>query len=336
MVQTTFTSQAYESIKRVTKKEKFLTEMEQIVPWQLLLDKIAPYYHAGQTCGRRPRDLLLMLKMYLLSLWYHLADEACEDECYSCLPFQKFMGVNLLGNETVPDATTLENFRHLIEEHNLADEIQATILEMLDDKGFIMHGGTITDATIVIASSSTKNKDKQRDPDMKSTKKGSNYYFGSKIHTGVDAGSGAIVNSTVTAANEADITQAVHNYRVDDDVRYGDAGFTGVDKRPEIALSDTFNSTKRTNAEVEYRTSKRPKSCTEKHKNSNDINWEEHIESRKASVRGKVEYPFYVLKRIFGINRCIYRGLAKNTSRFTMGLALVNLYMFRHRLAANG
>lgn len=336
MVQTTFAAQEYEGQKRVTKKEKFLSEMDQIVPWQLLLDIIKPHYHAGQTRGRRARDLLLMLKMYLLSLWYDLSDEACEDECYSCLPFQKFLGVNLLGDETVPDATTLENFRHLIEEHHLADEIQANILKMLDDKGFIMHGGTITDAMIVTASSSTKNKDKHRDPEMKSTKKGSNYYFGSKIHTGVDAGSGAVVNSTVTAANEADITQAVHNYRIDDDVRYGDAGFTGVDKRPEIALSDTFNSTERINEEVEYRTSKRPKSRTEKHKNSHDINWEKHIESRKASVRGKVEYPFYVLKRIFGMSRCIYKGLAKNASRFTMGLALVNLYMFRHRLAVNG
>jgi IS5 family transposase len=334
MQQVTFATQEYESMKRVTKKEKFLTEMETVVPWKLLLDIIRPYYHPGQKRGRRPRDLLLMLKMYLLSIWYHLADEACEDECYSCLPFQKFLGVNLLGDESVPDATSLENFRHLLEAHKLADAIQEKIAALLDSKGLIMHGGTITDATIAVAPSSTKNEKRQRDPEMKSTRKGKNYYFGSKIHIGVDAGSGAIVNSTVTAANEADITQAVNCYREDDDVRYGDAAYIGVEKRREMELSDLFNSGKRTRAEVEYRTSKRPKSRTEKH--SYPINWEQRIESGKSSVRGKVEYPFYILKRIFGLNRCIYKWLPKNENRFTIGLALVNLYMFRHRLAPQG
>ena len=230
----------------------------------------------------------------------------------------------------MPDATSLENFRHLIERNKLAEAIQAKVVEMLDGKGLIMHGGTITDATIMSASSSTKNKDKQRDPEMKSTKKGSNYYFGAKLHTGVDAGSGAIVNQTTTAANEVDITQAVNNYRKDDDVRYGDAAFTGVDKRAEIEFSDTFNQTERTEEGVEYRINRRPKSRTEKHKDG--INWEQRIESQKSVVRGKVEYPFYVLKRIFGINRCIYKGITKNGNRFTMGLTLVNLYMFRGRL----
>ena len=328
--QTTYAEQEYRTQKRVTRKEKFLDEMEKIVPWQLLLDLILPFYHANQTCGRKPNPLLLMLKMYLLQLWYHLSDEACEDECYSCLPFQKILGVNFLGDETVPDATSLENFRHLIESNKLADAIQAKVIEMLDDKGLIMHGGTITDATIMSASSSTKNKDKRRDAEMKSTKKGSNYYFGAKLHTGVDAGSGAIVSQTTTAANESDITQAVNNYRKDDDVRYGDAAFTGVDKRPETELSDTFNQTERAEEEVEYRINRRPKSCKEKH--DYGINWEQQIESQKAGVRGKVEYPFYVLKRIFGINRCIYKGIAKNGNRFAMGLALVNLYMFRGRL----
>jgi IS5 family transposase len=334
MRQTTFATAEYENTKRVTKKERFLTEMQQIVPWQLLVDIISPFYHAGQTRGRRARDLILMIKMYLLQLWYSLSDEACEDECYSCLPFQKFLGVNLLGEETVPDATTLENFRHLIEEHNLADEIQLRILEMLDDKGFIMRGGTITDATIAAAASSTKNQDKQRDPEMKSTKKGNNYHFGTKIHIGTDAGSGAIVNSVVTAANEADVTQAVNCYREDDDVRYGDAGFLGAGERPEVKEFDDSNRDERTKENVDYRINKRPSSRTETH--DYEVNFEKQIESRKASVRGKVEYPFYILKRIFGINRCIYKGLAKNANRFTMGLALVNLYMFKNRLAVTG
>jgi len=333
-MQTTFASQTYENMKRVTKKEKFLTEMEQIVPWQLLLDIIMPFYHAGQTRGRPAKPLILMLKMYLLQLWYNLADEACEDECYSCLPFQQFLGVNLLGEESVPDATSLENFRHLIEEHKLADKIQTKIAEHLDGKGLIMHGGTITDATIAVAPSSTKNKEKQRDPEMKSTKKGNNYYFGAKIHIGVDAGSGAVVNSTVTAANETDVTQAVNNYREDDDVRYGDAGYTGVEKREEMQYSDLFNANSRERTKVEYFISKRPSRRTETHEYN--INWESEIECQKTAVRGKVEYPFYILKRVFGLCRCVYKGIAKNANRFTIGLALVNLYMFKHRLAEQG
>ena len=335
MQQQTFAGLEYEmsNTKRVTRKEKFLAQMENVVPWGLLVATIAPFYHADRKCGRRPLPLILVLKMYFLQLWYSLSDENTEDTIYDSNAFQKFLGVNAFGAENVPDSTTLENFRHLLEENDLAQKLMDKVNEMLEKQGLIMHGGTITDATIMDAPSSTRNSKKQRDPEMKSTKKGKNYRFGGKLHTGTDAGSGAVVNATVTAANEHDITQAVHNYREDDDVRYGDAAFVGVEKRREIGTYDAFNAETRTQAEVRYETSKRPSSRKEKPENLEAINWEKVIEARKSATRWKVEYPYYILKRIFGINRCIYKGLKKNANRFITGLALVNLYMFRERLA---
>ena len=224
-----------------------------------------------------------------------------------------------------PDATTLMNFRHLLERNGngLQEKIDAEIVALLESQGLIMHGGTIADATVIQAPSSTRNRTKTRDAEMASAKKGKNYYFGLKAHIGVDAGSGAVVNPAYTAANESDITQAHKCYRKDGKVRYGDAGFTGVEKRPEIQAMDEGN-------EVRYLISKRPSVRTEKH--NYPLNWEKKIEAGKAARRWMVEYPFYIVKRIFGCDRAIYRGLYKNGCRLDMAFASANLYMFRHRL----
>ena len=282
---------------------------------------IKPHYYRNKT-GRPPVGIEIMLRMYLLQIWVSLSDELTEDGILDSRAMRDFMGINFLETQA-PDATTLMNFRHLLEKAGLQQQIQAEILSLLEENGLVMHGGTIVDASIVRASSSTRNATKTRDPEMKSTKKGNNYYFGMKAHTGVDAGSGAVVNTAYTAANEHDITQAHNCYREDDTVRYGDSAFLGVEKREEIREMNDGKT-------VEYRISKRPKSRMEKH--DYPLNWEKFIEARKSAVRWMAEYPFYIVKRIFGCDKAVYRGIKKNGCRMDMAFACANLYMFRHRL----
>jgi IS5 family transposase len=326
--QTTFTDMEYANRRKKTRRENFLEAMDKIIPWGGLCALIEPHYFHNKT-GRPARGIETMLRMYFLQIWFSLSDELTEESIFDSHAMRDFMGINFLDSQA-PDATTLMKFRHMLEREGLQQEIQAKILALLEGNGLIMHGGTISDATIMQAPSSTRNSTKERDPEMKSTKKGQTYHFGMKAHTGVDAGSGAVVNTAYTAANEHDIAQAVNCYREDDDVRYGDAGFLGVEKRREMELSDLFNRSKRTNEMVDYRISKRPKSRTEKH--DYPLNWEKTIEAQKSARRWMVEYPYYIVKRIFGCNRAIYRGIEKNGCRFDMAFASANLYMFRHRL----
>jgi IS5 family transposase len=311
----------YSSRRKKTRREELLDTMNAIIPWDKLRSLIEPHYYHNKT-GRPAIGIETMLRMYLLQIWFNLSDELTEDGIFDSRAMRNFVGINFLTQQA-PDATTLMKFRHLLERAGLQQQIATEIQTMLEHKGLIMHGGTITDATIVQAPSSTRNSTKTRDPEMASTKKGQNYHFGMKAHIGVDAGSGAVVNSVYTAANEHDITQAHKCYREDDDARYGDAAFIGVDKRPEIQQMDKGRK-------VSYRISKRPSSRTEKH--NYPINWEKIIEAQKAARRWMVEYPFYIVKRIFGCNRAIYRGVSKNGARMNMAFASANLYMFRHRL----
>lgn len=311
----------YSNRRKKTRREMFLETMDAIIPWKRLCALIEPYYYHNKT-GRPPIGIETMLRMYFLQIWFSLSDELTEEGIFDSRAMRDFMRIDFLVQQA-PDATTLMKFRHLLEEAGLQQQIQTEILGILEENGFVMHGGTIVDAAIIRASSSTRNSTKSRDPEMKSTKKGNNYYFGMKAHTGVDAGSGAVVKTAYTAANEHDITQAHNCYRDDDTVRYGDAAFTGVDKRTEILAMDEGKS-------IDYRISKRPKSRTEKH--SYPLNWEKAIEAQKSAVRWMVEYPYYIVKRIFGCDRAIYRGIRKNGCRLDMAFASANLYMFRHRL----
>jgi len=319
--QTTLSDMEYGNRRKKTRRETFLETMDAIVPWGQLCELIEPHYYRNKT-GRPAIGIETMLRMYLLQIWFSLSDELTEEGIYDSRAMHDFMRINFLTQQA-PDATTLMKFRHLLESMGLQERIKAEILSLLESHGLIMHGGTIVDAMIQQAPSSTRNSTGKRDPEMKSTKKGNNYYYGMKAHTGVDAGSGAVVNTSYTAANEHDITQAHNNFREDDTVRYGDSGYLGVEKRQDVQEMTKEEC-------VVYHICNRPSRQKERH--DYPINWEKKIEAQKAARRWMVEYPFYVVKRIFGCDRAIYRGIAKNGCRLDMAFASANLYMFRHRL----
>ena len=222
-------------------------------------------------------------------------------------------------NESVPDATTLLNFRHLMEENGLSEKIFEDVKGRLDRAGLLMHGGTIVDATIISAPSSTKNAGKQRDPEMHSTKKGNQWYFGMKIHSGVDAGSGYVHTITATAANASDISEAHNLIREDDSVVYGDSGYLGLEKRKEVRENEHLS-------EVDCRICRRPSQSriTPEYEGEN---WDKIIEHQKSSVRCKVEHPFLIVKRQFGYCKAVYKGLKKNLTRFFALFASANLCM---------
>jgi IS5 family transposase len=315
MNQMTFSDVENSRRKKVTQKEKFLREMEAIIPWGEWVAKIAPHYPAGKR-GRPPRGIEVMLRMYLLQIWFSLSDEGLEDAIYDIYAFQRFLGINFM-EEQVPDATTLLKFRHLLEKHNICEALFKDIVKRLDAAGLMMRGGTIVDATIISAPSSTKNKEGQRDPEMHQTKKGNQWYHGMKVHAGVDAGSGYIHTITGTAANVHDIEETARLLRDDDEVCYGDAGYTGIEKREEIAGNERYSN-------VEFRINLRP-SRIKMPKDYKGIRWDEAIEKRKSSVRSKVEHVFLIVKRQFGYAKVVYRGIAKNMNRFFALFASANL-----------
>ena len=319
--QLTISDIEYGNRRKRTRREVFLETMDAIIPWERLCSLIEPHYYKNKT-GRPPTGIETMLRMYFLQIWFSLSDELTEEGIYDSRAMYEFMRMDFLTGQA-PDSTTLMKFRHLLEKACIQQQIQSEIVMLLDEKSLVMRGGTIVDASIIHAPSSTRNSTNSRDPEMKSTKKGNNYHFGMKIHTGVDAGSGAVVNSSYTAANEHDITQAANNFRDDDTSRYGDSGFLGVQKRPEIQSMDEGKN-------ISYHICNRPSRRRERH--DYPLNWEKIIESQKAARRWMVEYPFYIVKRIFGCDRAIYRGIKKNGCRFDMAFASANLYMFRHRL----
>ena len=317
MNQMTFSDIEYSRRKKVTQKEKFLSEMDRIIPWKEWVDTIAPYYPAGKR-GRPPRGIEVMLRMYLLQIWFSLSDEGLEDTIYDIYAFQRFLGINFL-EEQVPDATTLLKFRHLLEEHNICEALFEDVVRRLEAAGLMMRGETIVDATIVSAPSSTKNRNGQRDPEMHQTKKGNQWYHGMKVHSGVDAGSGYVHTITGTAANVHDIEETAHLLREDDTVCYGDSGYLGVEKRDEIASNEHFRA-------ITFRINHRP-SRIKMPKDYRGIQWDRDIENRKSSTRCKVEHPFLIIKRQFGYAKVAYRGIAKNMNRFFALFASANLVM---------
>lgn len=226
--QITFSDIEYGNRKRITKREKFLDIMEEIIPWDEWEEFVRPYYPKGLR-GRPPKGIETMLRMYLPQNWFNLSDEGVEDSIYDSYAFRKFMKIDFIG-EQVPDSTTLLDFRHMIEENHIGEEFFNAIKRVMDTTGHIMHGGTIVDATIINAPSSTKNTEKKRDPEMHQTKKGNEWKFGMKCNVGVDAGSGLVHSITATSANVHDITEAHKLIREDDEVVYGDSGYTGIAK----------------------------------------------------------------------------------------------------------
>jgi IS5 family transposase len=290
--------------------------MNDIIPWEEWVAHIAPYYPGGKR-GRPPMGIEKMLRMYLLQCWFNLSDEGLEDAVYDSRAMSTFMGINFL-NEQVPDATTLLKFRHLLEKHNICKVFFDAVTRTLETGGHMMRGGSIVDATLISAPSSTKNEKKERDPEMHQTKKGNEWHFGMKCHIGVDAGSGYVHSLETTAANVHDITVAHRLIREEDEVVYGDSGYIGMEKREEVQTSPHLST-------IEYRINRRHKSVQRMPEGC--IDWEKQIERRKSSVRCKVEHPFLIVKRYFGFAKTVYRGLAKNTHRLYTLFTGTNLLM---------
>jgi len=284
--------------------------MNDIIPWKEWVAVITPHYPTGKH-GRPPRGIETMLRMYLLQIWFNLSDEMAEDSIYDSYAMRSFVGIDF-NEAQAPDATTLLKFRHLLEEHKLQEKLFGDLTSKLDESGCIMHGGSIVDATIIKAPSSTKNESGKRDPEMRQTKKGSEWHFGMKAHIGVDAGSGYVHTVTATAANVHDICEAHLLIREDDEVVYGDSGYTGITKREEIVRDPVKSG-------MAYRINSR--------RGSIHTAWDKFIESRKSSVRSKVEHPFRLIKVIFGYSKASYRGISKNLSRLQMLFASANLVM---------
>ena len=231
-MQRSFSDLEYGAVKRVTRRERFLSEIDAVMPWGELLAVLEPHYPRSGKVGRPPVGLERMLRMYLAQQCFALSDEGTEDALYDSAAIRKFVGIDI-GTETAPDATTLLKFRRLLEQHRLTERIFVVINQQLSKRGLILREGTIVDATLIAAPSSTKNSQGERDPEMRQTKKGNNYYFGMKAHIGVDAESGLVHTLVTTAANSHDVTQAHALLHGEERVAYGDAGYRGVEKRAE-------------------------------------------------------------------------------------------------------
>ena len=317
--QLNFTDMEYANRKRKTKMDTFLETMDAIIDWEEWCTLVEPYYPSGKR-GRPPRGVEVMLRMYLLQNWYALSDEMVEDSIYNTYPMARFLGINFLGDEQVPDATTLCKFRKLLDENGITKLFNDGVKRFLEKHGKLMHGGSIVDATIVDAPTSTKNAEGKRDPEMHSVKKGNQWYFGERFHIGVDAGTGYIHGVEVTAANVNERDVVLGLIRGDDKVVYGDAGYCGIEKRDEIKQDPHLSQIDwRINTQKPYRKNKwilGPGTY-----------WYSYMEYLKSRVRSKVEYPFYIIKRIFGYRKVRYRGLHKNRTQAHTLCALTNLYM---------
>ncbi len=316
MKQTTFASLAFDHKKKLTKRERFLREMDQVVPWETLTRLIAPHYpKAGN--GRQPMPLATMLRIYFLQQWFNLSDPAAENSLYDIESMRRFAGLEL-GQDAVPDETTILNFRRLLERHQLTEAIFRSVNRLLSDQRLLLKSGTLVDATIISAPSSTKNADRKRDPEMTSTKKGNTWYFGMKVHIGTDR-RGVVHTVTTTTAKDADLTQLPKLLHGKEGVVHGDRGYYSKDANAWLKKRG-IRSCLQKRASAGH-----PLTETEKARNKK---W--------SSVRAFVEHPFHVIKRLWGAAKVRYRGLAKNTARVFALLALANLYRVRHRLLPHG
>src|SRR3984885_16062057 len=282
--QISFAESEFAEKKKVTRREKFLAEMETVVPWVRLIALIEPHYPQGAR-GRPPIGLERMLRIYFLQLWYTLADEALEGAIYDSQSLRSFAGIDL-SCEQVPEATTLLKFRHLLEEHDLTKAILNAVCEHLGERQLLMKEGTIVDATIIEAPTSTKNRSKERDPEMHQTKKGNEWHFGMKAHIGVDAESGLVHTVIGTAANVNDVTQAGALLHGDETAAYGDAGYRGVHKRDEAQGPH-------------WHVAMQPGKRRQLDPTRKWARLLEQAERLKASIRAKVEHPFHVIKNLF-------------------------------------
>lgn len=316
MQQLSFTDAEQINKKRKTRRERFLERMDNLIPWSKLESLIQPFYYQNTT-GRPAYPLSSMLRIHSLQLFYNLSDPAMEDALYEIDSMRRFADLDLTRH--LPDETTILKFRHLLEKQDLAQKIFQCINEELQQQGLMLKQGTLVDASILSAPSSTKNKTGKRDPEMRQTKKGNQWYFGMKMHIGADDLSGAVHSLETTSANVHDVTVADQLLHGEETRVWGDAGYQGVHKRKEHQ-----------NRQVDWFIAKRPS----QRKQWDKEDPREQFEQKKASVRALVEHPFRYVKRVFGYSKTRYKGLKKNRDRIYMLLAFANLMITeKHRLA---
>ena len=317
MDQLSFASLDYAAKKKTTKREVFLSEMSAVVPWAKLEAAIEPHYpKAGRQGGRRAFALPVMLRIYCLQQWYQLSDPGAEEALYDICSMRAFAGLEL-GRDGIPDETTILNFRHLLERHELTKAIFAAIAEHLEAQGALLRGGTIMDATLIAASPSTKNKEGKRDPEMRQSKKGNQWYFGMKAHIGVDAESGLVHTAGVTAGSVHDAKVMDNLIREADRAVYGDKAYAcGWKKRAAKAAGVLWAVKEKAQAGQPLTRAQR------------------RFNKKHGRVRAKVEHVFRVLKCQFGYRKVRYRGIAKNGAQVFALLALANIYLARRQLAA--
>ena len=314
MDQPTFADLEYQGKKRRTRRELFLERMDGLIPWRSLEERIRPVYPKPGK-GRRPYPLAVMLRVHCVQLFYNLSDPGMEDLLYEAESVRRFVGLSL--SEALPGETTILNFRHLLERHELGKALFDEINAHLGSQGLRLREGSIVDASIIEAPSSTKNRTRERDPEMHQTKKGNQWHFGMKAHIGVDSETGIVHSLSTTAANAHDVTEAHNLLHGGERVVWCDAGYQGVHKRWEnLGL------------EIDWQVAMRPG----KRRNLDPGSAEELAEKLKASVRAKVEHPFQKVKRVFGYAKVRYRGLAKNTERLALLFGLGNLLTAESRL----
>ena len=316
MDQPTFADLEYEGKKRKTRREKFLERMDGLIPWEELEERIRPFYPKARR-GRRPYELSAMLRIHCVQLFYNLSDPGMEDMLYEVESVRRFVGLRLQG--PLPDETTILNFRHLVEKHELGAGLFEEINRHLESQGLRLQEGTIVDASIIAAPSSTKNRSAARDPEMHQTKKGNEWHFGMKVHIGVDSQTGVVHSVSTTPANVHDVTETPRLLHGGETQVWGDAGYQGVHKRPENR-----------GMKVEWQVAMRPGQRRKLEPASPEAATEKH----KASVRAKVEHPFLYIKRHFGYDKVRYRGLTKNTQRLLTLLGFANLMRAEQYLAA--
>jgi transposase, IS5 family len=299
--------------KKVLRCEKFLTEMNQVIPWHEFIAELSKYYEEKDT-GRPKTDLLLLLKIYFLQQWYNLSDPGVEEAVYDRNSFQKFLQIDLIADR-IPDETTILNFRHFLERHGLQKKLFSIVNELLEKRGLLMQNGTIVDATIIAAPSSTKNKSKKRDPEMSSTKKGNQWHFGMKGHIGVDAQSGLVHSIEGTAAKVHDKTMMNDLMHGKENAVFGDKAYGKKADKQQSRKNNIFYGI------ADRGVANHPLSASQRKRNR-----------KLSSIRAKVEHPFQVIKCQWGYAKVRYRGLKKNTLQLNTLFMLTNLFMVRKTL----
>lgn len=316
MKQTTFASAAWDKKGKVTRRERFLGEMDQVVPWQPILALIEPHYpKAGN--GTQPLPMERMLRIYFMQQWFNLSDPAMEDALYDSESMRRFAGVELT-EDAIPDETTILRFRHLLEQHALTEQIFTLVRGLLERKRLLLKSGTIVDATIIAAPPSTKNAEGARDPEMHQVRKGKEWHFGMKAHVGCDR-RGIVHSLSTTSANVNDITQMPKLLHGQEREVFGDQAYWSESHRQGAQARG-----------IRYRINRRPNGhepLTARQRAINRI---------RSSTRARGEHAFHVVKRLWGFNKVRYRGLAKNTARLFTAFALANLYLLRRRLMPPG